>query len=338
MRIGFNPHKDQKQKASDYFHQIIIPVYIPNQKDYFKDSFQILEYCIESLFKTCHSKTFFTVVNNGSSPEISNYLNELLAQRKVHEVIHTTNIGKLNAILKGLSGHKFKLITITDADVLFLNNWQEATYEVFSKIPKSGAVSPVPSSRLYNYYTHNILFEKFFSKSLKFTKVKNPEAMKEFAISVDNSEFYNSNHLNTYLTVEMSKCKAVVGAGHFVCTYRGDIFADKKENYSPYNLGGSSERFFLDKPVVKKGYWRLSTEDNYAFHMGNVTEPWMGEKLGQLELQRGEIELLNIKKLHVIKPYIWISNKLLSIIIAKKSLKKIFLKYKGLSPEALNDY
>jgi len=38
MRIGFNPHKDKIQEVSEYVHQVIIPVYIPNQEGYFKDS------------------------------------------------------------------------------------------------------------------------------------------------------------------------------------------------------------------------------------------------------------------------------------------------------------
>ena len=62
MRIGFNPHKDKIQVASDYFHQVIIPVYIPNQEGYFKDSFSILKLCLNSLFKTSHIQTYFTVV------------------------------------------------------------------------------------------------------------------------------------------------------------------------------------------------------------------------------------------------------------------------------------
>ena len=44
MRIGFNPNKDKKLIKSDDFHQVIIPVYIPNNKGYFKDSFIILKY------------------------------------------------------------------------------------------------------------------------------------------------------------------------------------------------------------------------------------------------------------------------------------------------------
>ena len=52
MRVGSNPHKDKPQDESVYSHQVIIPVYIPNQEEYFKDSFKIFKLCIESLFAT----------------------------------------------------------------------------------------------------------------------------------------------------------------------------------------------------------------------------------------------------------------------------------------------
>jgi hypothetical protein len=124
MRIGFNPNKDKIQESSEFFHQVIVPVYIPNQEGYFKDSFAILRYSLQSLFKTCHTKTYFTIVNNGSCDSVVDYLNALHHENKIQELIHTTNIGKLNAILKGITGQQFPIITITDADVLFLNDWQ----------------------------------------------------------------------------------------------------------------------------------------------------------------------------------------------------------------------
>jgi hypothetical protein len=64
------------------------------------------------------------------------------------------------------------LVTISDADVLFLANWQRETYQVFESFPKAGSVSPCPNSRLLKYYTANILFDKLFSKS-KEVKVYN---------------------------------------------------------------------------------------------------------------------------------------------------------------------
>lgn len=331
MRIGFNPNKDKAQEGNDFFHQVIIPVYIPNHEGYFKDSFQILKYCLESLLKTIHLKTFITVVNNGSCREVTDYLNELYNKERIHEIIHTANIGKLNAVLKGVVGHKFDIITVTDADVLFLNDWQKETYSVFNAFPKAGAISPTPSSKVIKQYTYNILFEKFFSKKLKFSEVKNREAMLSFASSIGNPEFYNEAHLKSYLTVSNDNVKAVIGAGHFVTTYRGTIFNNFKNRFSNFKMGGSSEVMFLDKPVVDQGYWRLSTEDNFAYHMGNVIESWMGERVSTLEdRSHVEIEIPSLKINFSLKIIRFIQAGFFWKTLSKKIIWIWFLQFKGL--------
>ncbi len=336
MRVGFNPNKDKLLKQSDDFHQIIMPVYIPNQENYFQDALKILEMSLDSLFKTCHSKTFISVVDNGSCAEVSMYLNRLKVEDKIHELIQTTNIGKLNAVFKALSGHQFSLVTITDADVLFLNGWQNGTYEVFTNFPKAGAVSPVPSSKMYRYHTENIISQKLFSNKLKFTRVKNPEAMKAFAFSIGNEDFYNHAHLSKYLTLESSEFKAVVGAAHFVCTYRGEVFEDRNVNYSNFSLGGDSENRFLDKAVIDKNLWRLSTEDNYALHMGNVVEDWMKNTVLQFSGENYNIEDVALLKLK--KTNFNIKSTLFKRLISSKSFRIFFLKFKGLSKEQADKY
>ena len=88
MRIGINPHKDKETTQVNYLHQIVIPVYIPNFEGYFKDSFQILQLCVNSLLETIHDKTFVTIINNGSCLEIQNYLDNLHENHKIHEIIN----------------------------------------------------------------------------------------------------------------------------------------------------------------------------------------------------------------------------------------------------------
>ncbi|EIA10416.1 glycosyltransferase family 2 protein [Flavobacterium frigoris] len=339
MRIGFNPNKDKIIESTDFFHQVILPVYIANEEGYFKDSFTILQYCLNSLFKTSHGKTYFTIVNNGSCTKIEDYLNQLYEENKIHELIHTTNIGKLNAILKGLIGHQFPLITISDADVLFLNDWQNETYIIFERFPKTGAVSPTPSSKMLRHYTSNVLFEKGLSKHLCFTEVLNPEAMKAFARSVDNQELYNECHLKKYLTISKGNVKAVIGAGHFVTTYRGAIFENLKQRNSNYGLGGNSEDEILDKPVFDQGYWRLSTQDNYAFHMGNIKESWMKVQVDALKLN---LEINNtlpiLRKKIDAKFKIALQSFILAKLFSRKPIWKLFLKYKGLTKNEANKY
>ena len=338
MRIGFNPHKDKIQEASDYWHQVIIPVYIPNQQGYFKDSFAILKLCLQSLLSTVHTKTYVSIVNNGSCDVIVDYLNSLHKDDKIQEVIHTTNVGKLNAILKGISGNNFPLITVSDSDVLFLNGWQESSYTVFDAFPKAGAVCPTPSSRSLRTYTANVYWDFFFSNKIKFTSVVNPDALKMFGFSVGNAAFYNEAQLKKYLTVLQDGEKAVVGAGHFVATYRGEVFNTLENRFAKYKMGGNSEGDFLDIPVVKKGFWRLSTADNYAYHMGNVIEEWMFETVSKLK----QNNTVSNFKLQPIQPSskiaYFIKSRLFAKLILNKKIMRYFLRYKGLTKQEAKEY
>jgi hypothetical protein len=338
MRIGLNPNINQQITPTDYFHQVVIPVYIPNEEGYFKDSFQILKNCIESLLKTSHSKTYFTLVNNGSCKTVENYINQLHQDKKINEIVTTTNIGKLNAILKGIAGQNMPLITITDADVMFLNHWQKSTYEVFLAFPKAGAVSTTPSSRVLKQHTYNVILDNLFNKKMCFSKVVNKEAMKDFAISIQNPAFYNNYHLDNYLTISKANTKAVIGASHFVATYKNVLFNNDFKKYSRYVLGGESENEFLDKPVAKKGYWRLSTVENYTYHMGNTQEEWMTTKMNSLYEEREEFHIFTVGSSKISKIGNIIRLNLFNKILIKPFIWQKFLQYKGLSKEASKNY
>lgn len=338
MRVGFNPHKDKVQEASDFFHQVVIPVYIPNQEGYFKDSFSILKLCLNSLFKTSHIQTYFTVVNNGSCCEVRDYLDDLFQNGKIHEVIHTTNIGYINAMLKGITGQQFPYITNADADVLFLENWQEATYEIYKVFPKTGAVSPTPNSKMLKFLTANIFFEKGLTQNISFSEVKNPQAMESFAKSIGNEKLFSKIHLDKYLTIKRNNFEALIGAGHFVVTYRSDIFDGLEKRYTNFILGGDSD-FIFDFPVVKKGFWRLSTADNYAFHMGNTLEEWMlttVEGLKENNLTCDIVPLLTKMESNAFMN--WFKIKVFSRLLFKKSIWRLFLRYKGLTKEEASFY
>jgi len=337
MRIGYNPQKDKKIEMSSFVHQVIIPVYIPNLDGYFKDSFEIFKYCLKSLFLTSHKHTFITIINNGSSKEVVEYLNDLHENDKIHELVHTTNIGKLNAILKGTAGQSFPLVTIADADVFFLHKWQQSSYSVFNDFPEAGAVSPVPSSKVLKQYTSNVLRKYFFSKRMKFTDVVNPNAMKYFAESIGNPNFYNEFQLDKYLCIERNGTKAVIGAGHFIATYNSDVFKKTKSTHSNYKMG-SEIRNFLDRPVLDKGYWRLSTADNYAYHMGNILEDWMKIEINRLEKSTQEDFQIPHLKERATSRLAKYFNHLISKLIRKPVIWKWFLRYKGLSKEASNHY
>lgn len=340
MRIGTNPNKEIQHKQSKFIHQIIVPVYIPNEEGYFTDAFKILKICLDSLFKTVHSKTFISVVNNGSNDEVVLYLNQLSAKGMIQELIHTTNIGKNNAVLKGLKGHYFEYVTIADADVFFLKGWQDETMKVFEKFSKAGVVGIVPQIKLYSYLSSNALFDNFFSSKLKFTKVINPDAFKHFYKSIGWGEDYNKDYLRFQLAIsDNADFNAVVGSGHFVATYKDTVLDQNLKIKIDEYLSPKFDKLLFDLPVTKKGGWRLTTEDNYAYHMGNVYEDWMQEFLHNLDDESKRVipryPNYNLKSN---KLSYFFKNHLFRKLMQNKKILHFFLKKKGLAKEVAKKY
>jgi Glycosyl transferase family 2 len=335
MRIGLNPYKDKIQEKTDYTHQVIIPVFIPNQKGYFSDSFKIFKLCFESLAATVHSKTFITIVNNGSDGIVKDYLDRLFEEKKIHEIIHTINIGKLNAILKGLNGNNIELVTIADSDVLFLSDWQIETNKVFTNFPKAGVVGIVPQYKGYTTKCHNVLWDNFWNKGMQFIPVKNPKALEMFYTSIGWGKS-NPDYLKLSLgLVTPDDFKVHIGTGHFVATYKKDIF-DEIITFNSFKMGGDSERY-LDSIGLKKNYWRLTTNDNHAYHMGNIYESWMSEVV--FETNRKfyfQSDFPVLKKIN--KLQFFLRNHLFRKIFKNESMRRLFYRFKKMPKEMISKY
>lgn len=336
MRVGFNPHKDKKIEAPDYLHQVIIPVYIPKHEGYFKDSFAIFKLCLQSLFTTIHEKTFVSIINNGSDEIVSNYLDLLLKEKKIHELTHIENIGKVNAILKGLVGNKIEIVTISDADVLFLPNWQTETVKVFNTLPKAGVVGLVPQFKTYETYCGNVLFDNMLSSKLRFLPVKNKEGLMRFYDSLGWDKTYNQNYLEYALGLQINdEFSVLLGSGHFVASYKKDVF-ENVISYNGYKLGGKSETY-LDRLLLDKDYWRLTTRDNYAYHMGNTLENWMNDCINH-DLENPIIIPNSRKRKRVNRVLYFIKNRIFVKFISTKFLVKLFLRWKKLPKSMIHKY
>lgn len=336
MRIGTNPNKNILHEKSKYLHQIVIPVYIPNHEGYFNDSFKILNICLESVFNTVHNQTFITIVNNGSSKKVEDYLNDLKRQGMIHELIHSENIGKLNAVLKGLAGNNTELVTISDADVLFLPNWQHETVIVFASVPQAGVVGIVPQFKMFVANCGNVIYDNFWNKKMKFIPVKNNEALVNFYDSIGWDRSYNKNYLKYNLGLEVAKdFHVLIGSGHFVATYKRDIFMEIA-SFIGFKLGGKSLEY-LDKAPLKKGYWRLTTQDNYAYHMGNTFEDWMKTTSSSVKEKYSFATNFSInKKTGSIGCFI--KNKVIQKLMSKSFFYRLFLKFKGLPKNMIKGY
>lgn len=336
MRQSQNRTKDKSVAVPVVFHRVIIPLYIPGETGYYKDAYSIFEMCLSSLQKTTVTPVKISVVANGCCNSVHEKLQQLYQNNQIDELILVRDaIGKVNSILKVLRTAQERLITITDADVLFCNGWEKAVLKVFEGFPKAGAVCPTPVFRKHNNYTHNIWFDYFFSKKLRFTPVQNPKAMTRFANSL-GWPWLDDKYKDVYLTLEAKNgLKAMVGCSHFVATYKREVFGYMPNKNSKYLLGGDSIGEYLDRPVIKAGGYRLSTANNYAYHMGNALEEWHVETFEKLKQENKEMKPPGLADLKPNKLSYFFKTVCFRKLMSFSFMKHWFYKKKGLKKEQL---
>ncbi|GGD02407.1 glycosyltransferase family A protein [Hyunsoonleella pacifica] len=338
MRSGDNLAKEKKIDFKRKAHRVIIPLYIPKEEGYYQESFKSFKYCLLSLLKTSSTELKISVVSNGSCGSVEEKLQTLYNEKLIDDlVLVKENIGKVNAILKVLRTTEERLVTITDADVLFLDRWEDAVFDVFTAFPKAAAVSPVPLFGNQKTKTLNIWWDYFFSSKFRFENVIDPDAMTKFAKSI-GWPWLDKKYKDVILTIESDNgTKAVVGCNHMAVTYKTEVFKAMPDKNSIYALGGDSEKLYLDEPTIKCDGYRLATQENYAYHIGNTIEPWLSEIYENLtEVKRKNNFDLKFKKLKPNKIRYFITQKVFSKLFLSRCLLKLFYRWKGLEVNKLN--
>ena len=333
MRIGVNPEKGNNQLLLESYHRVVIPVYIPNlEEDYFKDGLIIFKLCIESLLQTIHNKTRISLIDNGCCKVVQDYLKELYdSHNEVDQLLNSKiNLGKVNAIYSAVKSNLEPLITISDADVMFLPGWQTGVEGILRDFPESGMVSPVPSSLGYRSgFLNSTMYYGLFKGKIQFEDVLDPDGLHKFQESIGR-KMYDDIHLEKYLTLSNSKNSAVIGCGHFVATLRAEIFESAPWEVCQHKIVGGSESTYFDIPNDEAGYLRLATKENYAYHLGNVFEPWMKDKMETiLNHTHKNVVLDKLPKGKPISSTQYKIGKFLRILIFKK-FKKFYFQQKGI--------
>lgn len=297
MRVGINPAKLNSKIEKKYYHRIIIPVFVPNFEGYFQHLFEVIKVCIESAYLTQHGRSAITVVDNASCQEVKSWLEEKFKSGHIETLItHGENIGKVDAILGAARSSREDIITLTDCDILFKNNWQEEVEKLFLNFDKTGSVAPFPVARHMYYHTSSTL-KSVMNKELEFRF--QPTEEDDLISEVYGS--YGWNYEKAYdglLPVINSKGQqAVIGSGHQVITIRREVFFQMPLNPSFIKIGSNSEMVWIDEPINNFGYWRLSTVKNWVSHMGNNLTTAEREQFLALRKNDNLPELIRLPKI-----------------------------------------
>ncbi|WP_290831547.1 glycosyltransferase family A protein [Flavobacterium sp.] len=258
-------------------HRIVLVVYIPNEQGFYEKSLAVFKTCLDSIISTINSKAAITVVNNGSFEKVSTLLDIYLKEKKIDTLVsHNTNIGKIDAQIGAARASREQYITLTDADILFVNGWQEKVEEVFASFKNVGSVSPIPVRTGVFAGTSSVL-KQILLKKIKFYYRAIPENFVNYNRFLESINWdLDTNENNKWPVVESNGCKGIVGSAHQVLTIDRDIlFTTSPSNPSLTLVGGNSEHNYVDVPIDMSGKLRLSTFNNFAYHMGNNVEDWM---------------------------------------------------------------
>ncbi len=250
-------------------------MFIPNDsEDYYRESFKILQSCLVSLLETINQETTgITVIDNCSFPDVSTKLSTYLDAGLIDKhVKYKENRGKVYAVLSEARSSYEPFVTIADADVLFFSGWEKAVFNVFKAFPKAGVVSPLPLQNLAFNKNYSVFFDNYLLKKIKYDKVVSDKDCNLFLKGMGNTALLRRNNRKHSWKEKQYFLKneivAVVGAGHFVATYRREIF-NSDLPFPDWKFKNGFEDLYLDEPADKLGWYRLSTSNSFAYHVGN---------------------------------------------------------------------
>jgi hypothetical protein len=280
MRQGVNPEKFKAEKNTKKKHRVVVVFYIPNtEEDYYLETLKVLDISLDSLLKTINPQTTnITLINNNSTKESEAIVAKYQSQIDKY-VLYSENKGKVYAVVNEIRSVFEPFVTIADSDVLFFSGWETAVFDVFKNHPKAGVVAPLPSQYSTFYCTASVFFAKFFTAKLRYGKVVADADVDLYIKGVNNealmrsSSKYNWKEKQYYLD---GKVKAVIGATHFVATYKSAIFKDQ-DTFPKIKFKNGYEEKFIDFVADIKGLYRLSTVKTYAYHIGNKIDEVVAE-------------------------------------------------------------
>lgn len=271
-RTGFNP---SRSRVSDYRPKrvtLAVITHVPHLSGYFENRFEVLRLCLESQIVNTSLPYDLMVFDNGSCPEVVNYLNRLKDEDKIHYLLLSSrNIGKIGAVQIVFNAAPGEIVGYTDDDIFFLPGWLEDHLKVIDTFPNVGMVTGLYIRPRVNYATESVM---------AFAGQPGVEARRGLLIPRAWEEEYieNSNRTWESYQAEIAGLEDLLlcyeGVEAFASAHHFQFVASKKVilealpgDWSGQLMGQMSE---LDARVDQMGYLRLSTRQQTVHLMGNL--------------------------------------------------------------------
>ena len=272
MRTVVNPFKGVPCSFQPKEATVVLLTCIPFKEGYYASRLDVLKLCLASLLKHTDVPFDLLVFDNGSLPEVVQFLVQLREAGKIqYLLLSEKNIGYLPALNAAFAAAPGDIIAYSDDDVFFYPRWLSQHLEVLKTFPKVGLVSGrvIGGNRFIDSIPkvcqeYGIQLKPFEAP---------PEWSASWSLNLGKEagwwmKLAQEEGLGQYL-LDYKGLRAFSGAQSISFVFRKEILKEMPPVRERKFVGDDG---MWRQEIDKLGYMQLSTYQKTVDHIGNVVD------------------------------------------------------------------
>ncbi len=281
-RFGINPSRGKTLDFEAPRVTVAVLTFVPNLSGYFQHRLEVSKLALQSILKNTEGAYELLVFDNGSCPELVQYLKQLHAEGQIDTlVLSRHNIGKLNALWRIGQLAMGELIAYTDDDVYHMPGWLEKHIEILDTYPNVGAVTGFYIKQRVNMSSNATLK---WARELEAQDLNAVQRGQLIPRKWEEEYMDNSGRSEERYQSEIAGLEDIVltwqGVKAWVSAHHFQVMLPKKvllETLSEMLEGGWSNLMMgrmveMDDRIDGKGYLRLTTYEQTMRLLGNAID------------------------------------------------------------------
>jgi glycosyltransferase involved in cell wall biosynthesis len=270
VRIGQNPIKFLNSVSQPAPITVAVLSYAPFLSGYWAESLDVLKACLESLRQTTDRPHDLLVFDNGSCPEMVEYLVRERSEGHIQFLILSDrNVGKggaWNILFQAAAG---EILAYTDCDALFSPGWLSRSLEILDTFPRVGMVTSRPFRTPPEFLSATVEWAQATPEAtLEEGQFIPWETFREFDLSLgqDETDVRRRYEATRDIRITYRGVQAHAGASHYQFVARRKVLAEFLPFAMDRPMGQVRQ---LDQRMNEAGYLRLMTTEPLVMNLSN---------------------------------------------------------------------